>query len=268
MSRWFGMGLGWALLFPVLMQAQEIDEIIEEVVPDSLYTETSWERDRYLEEGYYDSIAIAQAYNGETGQAFWEMLPKYQTEEFSYSESITSKLSFLERIRLRLWRFIDEYFPKQSWFSEEDFYNLLAVLGLILILYLCYHFFIGKHKIYTHIKREQREQEEIAFVERNLMDVDVQNYIAEAVKKKDYALAIRYQQLLNIQVVNKKGLIEWDYTKTNVELMEDVKNDELRKAFLACASVFDRVWFGDFKIDEHGYRGIVLQFEHFQKRWS
>lgn len=282
MCRWLKAFWLYVLFFPLYVQAQgvivdslyqeqelEIEEMIEDVISDSAYQKAEAERYRYLEEGYYDSIASARPFEGDIGQSFGEMLPKYQTEEFAYSESITTKLSFLDRVRKRFWKFIEDYFPKKSLFSEEDFYNVLAVLGLIFILYLCYHFFIGKNKIYTHIKKEKGEkEEEIAFVERNLMDVDVRKYIAEAVGKQDYALAIRYQQLLNIQTLNKKSLIEWDYTKTNAELMEGVKNEELRQSFLACASLFDRAWFGDFKVNDTDYRGIAQEFEQFQKRWA
>ena len=246
------------------VHAQGMDEVLEEIWADSTENDSY----KHLEEGYYDSIATAIPFAGEVGLSFEEMLAKYQTEEFAYSESITTKLSFLERLRKRFWQFMEAIFPKQSLFSEEDFYTLLAVLGLAFVLYLCYHFFVGKNKIYTHIQKERSEPEEVAFVERNLMDVDVRKYIAEAVKNQDYALAIRYQQLLNIQLLNKRGLIEWNYTKTNAELMEDVKDSVLRQEFLACAALFDRIWFGDFAVNATEYQGIAVEFEQFQKSWS
>src|SRR5690606_41074620 len=61
-----------------------------------------------------------------------------------------------------------------------------------------------------------------------LMDIDVESYIENAKKEGDFALAIRYLNQLNIQLLAKRELIHWKYTKSHVELIEEIENEELR----------------------------------------
>src|SRR5690606_42056093 len=107
-----------------------------------------------------------------------------------------------------------------------------------IFLFLLYKLFFSGKKVYVQLPEEKLdEEEEMAFVERNLMQVDLHHYIREALQKGNYAMAIRYQQLLNIQILHEKGYIHWKHTKTNVELMEDVAIKELKEEFLACAAL-------------------------------
>src|SRR5690606_10931430 len=100
------------------------------------------------------------------------------------------------------------------------------------------------------------------------LDIDINTYIKDAVNSKNYALAIRYQQLLNIQLLSKKNVISWDQTKTNLQLMDEIENMEIKSDFKKCASLFDYVWFGEFNITASKFEEITNQFQDFQRRWS
>ena len=122
---------------------------------------------------------------------------------------------------------------------------------------------------YIKYETEQEEQEEqIDFVERNLLQVDVRTYLSEAIQQKNYALAIRYLQLMNIQLLGRKGIVHWNQARTNQELIAEVENKELKTDFLTCSSFFDYVWFGGFEVSEASYEKYADRFMEFQRRWS
>jgi hypothetical protein len=196
------------------------------------------------------------------------MVVRYHNKDFEYVESISDKLSFFDTLFDRFQRFLENLFPQRSYEFDRSVYNILGVIGGIVFLILMYKLFFSGKKVYVHLDEEEEEEEKIAFVERNLMQVNLSQYIQDALQKGNFAVAIRYQQLFNIQLLQEKGHIDWKHTKTNMELMEGVDNAALRKDFLDCAAIYDHIWFGDFAIAEADYQRYAQIFKQFQQRWG
>ena len=196
------------------------------------------------------------------------MLSRYQSKEFEYIESISDKLSFFDKLFDRIEAFFSSLFPAPTTNFNEGIFNILAVVGGVIFVFLAYKFFISRKRVYIHHEHEEEEQQQIDFVEKNLLRVDVDAYLSEALQQKNYALAIRYLHLMNIQLLGRKGIVQWNQSKTNSELMEEVNNVALKNEFLACAALFDYVWFGGFAITATSYTKYEEQFVQFQRRWS
>lgn len=222
----------------------------------------------YWKSGYYDSIPKAEIVNNDIRHPFSEMVAQYQTKDFEYVESISNKLNFLDKLFYTIKKFISDLFPSPPGDFNEGLFNLLAVIGGLIVIFLIYKFFVSRKQVYIKHELEADVEQQIDFVERNLMEVDVKTYLAEAVEQKNYALAIRYHQLTNIQLLGRKGVLQWDQSKTNLELMENVKNNDLRQDFMHCASLYNYAWFGNFDISESSYQKYAGQFVQFQRRWS
>lgn len=249
--------------------AQTVDSVITELDSISAETIESQPEYEYWKPRYYDSIPILAQMPIDTVPPYAEMLSRYQSKDFEYVESISEQLNFWDELIERFTRFLDSLFPQPNVKVYDGFYTILGILGGIIFLFLLYKLFFSGKKVYVQLPEEKLdEEEEMAFVERNLMQVDLHHYIREALQKGNYAMAIRYQQLLNIQILHEKGYIHWKHTKTNVELMEDVAIKELKEEFLTCATLFDRVWFGDRKILGQEYTDIERYFKQFQQKWS
>lgn len=224
---------------------------------------------QYWKADYYDSIPRAKIVSSDSIEAFDVVVSRYQTKEFEYIESISDKLSFFDKLLDRIGEFLSDLFPQPKGNFNEGVFNFLAVIGAVVLIFLIYKFFMSRKKLYVHHDTEvESEEEQITFVERNLLQVDVQTYLSEALLQKNYTLAIRYQQLLNIQLLGRKGIVQWNQSKTNIELMEGVHDEALREDFLACAVVFDYAWFGHFEITEEAYQKYASRFIQFQRRWS
>ena len=243
---------------------EEYDEVLEDEEKDTTVFE-------YWTYKYYDNIPVGDGLTASTSQTYEEMIPKYQNKDFEYVESISERLSFIDKLLYRVIKFLEDWFPDlPKGEYNEGLMNVLAIIGGVLVLILIYKFIVSKNKIFIKNKKEDEDDEidQLDFVEKNLLDVNIKSYTRQAEDSKNYALAIRYQHLLNIQLLSEKNLINWKQNKTNMELMDTVSNENLKKDFTACASIFDYVWFGDFALTEADYNKYVVRFQEFQRRWK
>jgi len=227
------------------------------------------ETNLYWKKNYYDTIPKQLVLANPSHQAFDVMIKKYHNNDFEYVESISDKLGFIQKVKKRFAEFLMALFPSNNVDFNELFFYLLAILGGLLLVFVLYKYFVEGNKIFLKSPKDNnvREEHELAFVEMNLMEVDLNRYINTALRNSNYALAIRYQQLLNIQQLHHKEIINWDRSKTNYELMEQVTNEELKNDFKSCTQIFDYVWFGDFSVTEQSYGEYLIVFEGFRRRW-
>lgn len=82
---------------------------------------------------------------------------------------------------------------------------------------------------------------------------DIQALIDQALKEKNYRLAIRYYYLLTLQQLSSKGLIDWQVQKTNHEYLYEIKNSDLREQFDTLTDLYDYIWYGNFEVDHSAF---------------
>lgn len=223
----------------------------------------------YWKKNYYKDIKQVDTLLQPTGQSFSDMIGKYQTKDFEYVESISDKISIWKSIFNWIGQFLSDLFPDVQASPGEWFYNILGIAGGAFVIFLLYKFFFSGRQFVMNPKEESTDDEStLEFVEKNLLEIDINTYIANATAANNYPLAIRYQQLLNIQLLAKKDIIAWDQTKTNMELTEEILKEDIKKDFKRCSALFDYVWFGDFQIDSNKFEEITKEFHNFQRRWS
>lgn len=249
-------------VFAVQDSTEMSESIAEEVErPDPKY--------EYWRKDYYKNIAVADSLVPPANQDFEQMFAKYQTSEFEYIESISDKLSVWGAIKDWINKFFSDLFPDINASPGDWFYNVLGIAGAAFVVFLLYKFFFSGRQFILNPKEDaDSEEAKIDFVEQNLLDVDLNKYIKDAVISNNYALAIRYQQLLNIQLLANKNIIYWNQAKTNMELMDEIAQTEMRIDFKECTALFEYVWFGDFTITTAKFEEISKQFQEFQRRWS
>lgn len=246
------------------IQQDSTTAIIEGVEP-----EQNTPKYEYWKKDYYHNIPKVESLSAANGQSFEEMIGSYQSKEFEYIESISDKLSVWSSIKEWINKFFSDLFPDVNVSPAQWFYDLLGVLGVVLVVFLLYKlFFSGKQFIINPKEDLLDDEQTVEFVEKNLLEIDINNYINNAVLSNNYALAIRYQQLLNIQLLAKKNIIVWDQSKTNLELTDEIEQSELKNDFKKCSALFDYVWFGEFTITAAKFEEITNQFKAFQRRWS
>ena len=259
----------------LILSAQEdsVTRIIDSVgkfIADSLDAEAeSRPVYEYWKKDYFNNIKRVDTLAQPKQQSFSEMIGKYQSKEYEYIESISDKLTFWKSIKSWINKYLNDLFPNIEARPAEWFYDLLGLAGAVLVLFLLYKFFFsGKQFILNQREEMLGDEDTLEFVEKNLLEIDINTYIKIATDSNNYPLAIRYQQLLNIQLLAKNDIITWDQAKTNMELTNEIKQEDIRLDFKKCTFLFDYVWFGDFKITATKFEEISKQFQDFQRRWS
>ena len=259
----FGICLFLLSYLPAFAQEEVAPDTVlsAEVIPDEQPKYEYWVRD------YYKSIPVGDLEDSLLGQTFSETIAKYQSKDFEYIESISDKIDIWSVIVDRITDFFKNLFPEINYTPSESFYNILGIIGALFVVFVLYKLFFSGKQFIVNEKIEE-EESVISFVERNLLDIDMNRYINDAISEGNYALAIRYKQLLNIQLLAKKDIIYWNQNKTNLDLMDEIQDEHIKADFNKCSLLFDYVWFGDFELTKEKFDEVSMQFNEFQRRWS
>lgn len=101
--------------------------------------------------------------------------------------------------------------------------------------------------------------------EEIIKNQDIQQLIDQALKDKNYRLAVRYYYLLTLQQLSGKEHIDWQVQKTNHEYIYEIKNNDLRTQFGKLTDVYDYIWYGNFEVDEPAFAKAQHAFNKLQK---
>lgn len=233
-----------------------------------------------------DSIAMTEAVNSK--EALWdphlfdsipkysqgraykmdpypEIIKRYEHDDFVYSENIKDKVGVLQRILQRISQWLGDIMPDNPYKFNEEFGYVFAFLALIALAFVLYKVLYNKNQYFIKHEQEKDPLDSLAYVERNLMNSDLSPYIKGAVEGRNYALGIRYLQLLNIQKLAQAGHIKWKHSKTNADFANEIQDNALRAGFEECTRIFDYIWFGQFELNESDfsqYEQLFNQYQH------
>lgn len=197
---------------------------------------------------------------------YQDIIKRYETDDFVYSENIKDRVSALQRILARLADWIGSITPDNPYKFREEFGYVFAFLAVIALAFILYKILYNKNQYFIKHREEDTELDVLAYVERNLMNSNLEPHIQEAIKNKNYALGIRYLQLLNIQKLAHADHIKWKQSKTNAEFAQEIRNEQLRRGFLECARIFDYVWFGQFELTKANFTQYQQLFTQYQNQ--
>ena len=85
--------------------------------------------------------------------------------------------------------------------------------------------------------------------------------LSEAVKTRDYRLAIRYRYLQLLRYLSRSGRIDYHPEKTNWDYLAEISDSRLKVAFSKASRVYEYTWYGEQAVDQHGYEGIEHLFD-------
>jgi len=251
------------------LRAQEADPL------DSIFHEIAQNRPReaepaekYLKEGYFDRVPRMREIPKVDAEAFPEMRGRYRSEEFDYEREVV-QVNIWQRIRARLYHWLKSLMPSGRHFTfGEWFYKLLAAVGILAVLLILYRVLFSGNRLLARSENERDEDNEIRFVEKNLLGTDLAEYIARAEQDGDYALAVRYLNLRNIQLLARREIVRWKPAKANAELIEEIRDPDIKREFAQNVRLFDRVWFGNAVPDRAKYEEYARCFSQFQSNWK
>ncbi len=183
---------------------------------------------------------------------FNRLKSKYNSAEFNYvvaEEEAKNNNNFSWLMN------IANFFNYIDW---EIVMYLIVALVFCLIIYKLY-----RNGILFKINHNSNINEETNFdyIENNLLEIDLNQLIENAKLVNDYRLAIRYYHYQNTQNLAKKNLIKWNPKKTNQQLENEIKYEDIKELFKSNTQIFNQVWFGNFNLNEEQFQLFETNFK-------
>ncbi|PCJ93282.1 MAG: DUF4129 domain-containing protein [Flavobacteriaceae bacterium] len=145
------------------------------------------------------------------------------------------------------------------------FLNIIPYLLLAALLFFIIRFFINTNTRSILYAKQNQNLVSLSEEERIIKTEDIEQLIRNALKKKNYRLAIRYYYLFILKLLTEGELIDWQLQKTNDDYLKELKKTELKQSFKNITKIYDYIWYGEFHINEDKYKKMEINFSSMQK---
>lgn len=193
---------------------------------------------------------------------------KYTGKDFNYEETLkTNEPNFWERFKMWLARKIQDLFRfTQPERALKVTVWMFRIVGFSLILFVIYKIamaFINEEGHWVFGRKSDKIDIIAKDLEQNLLQIDFETLIKEAIQKKQYRLAIRYYYLLTLKKLTQNNIIDWHYEKTNLDYYREIENATLKSQFKYVSYLYDYCWYGDFDLNEQEFKMGEKSFRNF-----
>lgn len=178
---------------------------------------------------------------------------RYQGEEFNYDVKTGEAQNLLARFFNWLGRILRNTFgidipPGAFKVMEIIVYILMGGL----VIFLLVRVFINE-KFNSIFTKRAKSIIDIDLSEQHIENIDLDALLSDALKQKDYRLAIRYQFLKVLKALSQKNLIDWHFEKTNSDYQHEIEKPDIKARFKEVAYIYDYIWYGEQEIDSIKY---------------
>lgn len=139
-------------------------------------------------------------------------------------------------------------------------YIILIVIAIIIISKL-----FLKSNTTSFFSKKSKDLAPISFEEEHIELIDLEALISNALAQSDYRLAIRYMYLKALKNLSLNNLINWHFDKTNIDYQNELTSQKLKKQFGTVSYLYDHIWYGEFGLDEEGFRKAKNEFDQLSK---
>lgn len=101
--------------------------------------------------------------------------------------------------------------------------------------------------------------------EKIVRSQNIRALIEEAVMKEEYRLAIRYHYLFLLQHLNRNRFINYEFSKTDEDYLEEIQEEEIKSFFKKLSRIYDFIWYGNFGVSREDYLKISKQFREMEQ---
>ncbi len=145
------------------------------------------------------------------------------------------------------------------------FLKILPYLLIGILLFLLIKFFLNVNARALLYSKDNETVVSLSDEAHIIKNEDINQLIQNALKDKNYRLAIRYYYLLILKQMSEKELINWEMQKTNDDYINELEKEELKAPFSHITLLYDYIWYGDFPIDEAKYLKAETKFSSLRK---
>lgn len=193
-----------------------------------------------------------------------EKIKKYlDDDELNYIQYPDIEKNWIERIYDWINRQVESLFQSKGYSVFVDYLIYIIMFAALIIIIsgllksdLRGLFYGTKNKSLSGFA-EQTE---------DIGNIDFEKLIIEALAKNNYKVAVRYHYLKILLILSKLNLIELKEFKTSRQFVSEIKNPEKYLiSFKSITSVFEKVWYGNYVLEEISYKSVEEGFKNFEK---
>lgn len=109
----------------------------------------------------------------------------------------------------------------------------------------------------------QTDKTESRVFDVDINEIDFSSRIAEAIRNKDYRLAVRLEYLYLLKKLSDRHLISWRKDLTNFDYYLQLGGKNIQDGFREVSLIYDYCWYGDIHIGEQDYHSVESRFKQF-----
>lgn len=190
---------------------------------------------------------------------------KYSSDDFNYNESVVESQNYLLRA-------IKWFFEKLGAIFGIDvdpgFFKLVETLIYIILIviaaYIIIRLFAGTQAT-SFFNKKSKDLAPLKFEEEHIEEIDLEELINKALSISDYRLVIRYLYLKVLKDLSINNIIDWHYDKTNIDYKNEIESNTIKQLFGNTSHLYDHIWYGEFNLDESGYKSAIKEFDQLNK---
>ncbi len=138
----------------------------------------------------------------------------------------------------------------------------VVITGITLLIWL-----LSKSELISLIKPKPKSTSfNFSDITEDLNTINFNLKIAEALKQFDYRMAIRWQYLKILFMLDKKQIINFAPFKTNIDYSNELKGNNVHQGFIKVSRIYEYTWYGQFTLTEAIYKNNSLEFETIEKQ--
>ncbi|NDV95674.1 hypothetical protein D0T84_12225 [Dysgonomonas sp. 521] len=191
-------------------------------------------------------------------------IEKFQKDpRFQYKREERS-LSWWDKLMMAINDFLNRLFGTAA---KSGVLSVVVVIIIVVIVCLIVLKLLGVD-YRTLLGKKELDKPEIDIYSENVHEMNFDVLIANALKNKDYRLAVRFLYLKNLKQMSDRDIIEWSNYKTNYSYQYEIQSEALRSKFMETTLIFDYVWYGEFQLDESRFSDINRRMDELNKMIS
>lgn len=189
-------------------------------------------------------------------------LDNYRSQTAFQYEPQLIELSWWGRMKKAFWEFLFGNRKAVSTFWEIVVY-VLAIAAFLIIV-----FGLMKLQPGRFFSRSRVAATELDFGEgeENIHEMDFETLIRQAVTEQSFRRGVRLLYLETLKELTENRWIDWKKHKTNQDYQQELTGTPIHPDFDSLTLRYEYVWYGDFAIDQQGFRAMEGIFRNFQQR--
>jgi len=153
----------------------------------------------------------------------------------------------------------------RDWTQMNEFWGrLLQVLGILAATALIAY---GIYRMLQAPRNKQIAADGVEITLTNLdnylQESDLDPFLQEALRREQYAEAVRLYFLLAIQALSSHGDIVWARQKTNRDYLRDMRDHRLGNTFDGLVRTYEHIWYGNRTVSAADFQQLEPEFKAF-----